>query len=110
MVSVLASGSRYLGSSPGRDIVNYVLGQNTLLSVRMSTQVYKWVLTNFNAGSTLACSRFMLKKPEINASLIGSYAYFAFHVFKVCPTILEMYRKSKPLLQQCASFSFYLNF
>lgn len=74
------------------DIVLCSWAKYPTLRVRMSTQVYKWVLTNLNAGSTLACSCFMLKKPrEINASLIGSYAYFAFHVFKVCPTILEMY-------------------
>ena len=44
MVSVLDSGSSGPGSSPGRGHCAVVI-QDTLLSVPLSTQVYKW-----NAG------------------------------------------------------------
>ena len=51
MVSVLDSGASTQGSSPGRE--HCVLRQDALLSVPLSTQVYKWVQANLMLGVTL---------------------------------------------------------
>ena len=48
MVSVLDSGVSGQGLSPGR--LCCVLGQDTLLAVPLSVQVYKWVLANLMLG------------------------------------------------------------
>jgi len=49
MVSELISRSSGLGSGT----LCYVLGQDTLLTVPLSTQVYKGVLTNLMMGVTM---------------------------------------------------------
>ena len=46
MVSALIPGSSSLGSSPGRDIVLCSWARHLPLTVRLSTQEYKWVLAN----------------------------------------------------------------
>ena len=43
MVSVLDSGTRDPGSSPGRGHCVVFLGKTLTLTVPLSTQVYKWV-------------------------------------------------------------------
>ena len=49
MVSALDSKASGPGSSPAM-----VLGQDTTLTVPLSTQVYKWVSGEFNAGGNPA--------------------------------------------------------
>ena len=49
MVSALVSGSSGLGSSPGRETLCCVFGQDTSLS-----QVYKWVTANLMLGGNPA--------------------------------------------------------
>ena len=46
MVSVLDSGSRGLGSSPGRVTVLCSWARHFTLIVRLSTQEYKWIPAN----------------------------------------------------------------
>ena len=46
MVSALDSGASCPGSSPGRDIVLCSWARQFTLTVRLSTQVYKWVPVN----------------------------------------------------------------
>ena len=64
MVGVIDSGLSHPGSGPGREILCFVLGQDTLLPwcswarhftlmVPLSTQVYKWVSANLMLGVTL---------------------------------------------------------
>ena len=65
MVSVLDCGSSGPGSGPGR-------GHCVLFK---GTQVYKWIpakmLASHPGGSRNTPSRFMLRKPEISAGLMG---------------------------------------
>ena len=81
MVSVLVHGSNGPGSSPGRGHCVVFLGQDTTLTVPLSTQEYKWVpaicwgkpnkllgsdlrWTSIpSRGSRNTHSRFMLRKP-----------------------------------------------
>ena len=75
------------------DIVLCSWAKHFTLTVPLSTQVYKWVPANSMLGVTLrwtsipsrgsrnTLSRFMLRKPEISAGLmglLGSYADFTF--------------------------------
>ena len=52
MVSTLDSGLSGPGSGPGWGH-SVVPGQDTLISMPRSTQVYKWVLANLMLGVTL---------------------------------------------------------
>ena len=45
MVSALVSESSGMGLSPGKGHCVVFLGKDTTLTVPISTQVYKWVLT-----------------------------------------------------------------
>jgi len=58
MVGALVSGSSGLGSSPARDIVLCSWARHFTLTVPLSTQVYKWVLTNLMMGVNLQCTGF----------------------------------------------------
>ena len=53
MVSALDSGSNGLGSSPGQGTVLCSWTKHLTLIVPLSTQVYKWVPTNFLLRVTL---------------------------------------------------------
>ena len=75
MLSALISGSSGPGSSPGRGHCVVFLGKTLLLSVPLSTQVYKWVPANLILRVTLRTTsipcrgirnipcRFVLQKP-----------------------------------------------
>ena len=52
MVSVFDSESSVLNSSSGQCCLICVFGQDTTLTVSLSTQVYKWVLENSCRGQT----------------------------------------------------------
>ena len=79
-VSELDLGSSGPGSSPGQGHCVVFLGNLLTPTVPLPTQVYEWVPANLmlrgnpaikGGGGTNAPSRFVLRKPEICAGLIG---------------------------------------
>ena len=86
MVSALDSGSSGPGLGPGRGHCLCSWARHFILTVPLSTQVNKWVPANLmlevtlrwtsipSRGSINIPSRFMLRKPEISAGLMGLLA------------------------------------
>ena len=84
------------------DIVLCSWARHLILTVPLSTQVFKWVPVNLMLGVTLASysggsrntsSRFMLQKPEISAGLMGHLARM--QTLSFLPTHIHMITNTK---------------